>query len=193
MKFRLFLFIISASLLTAQSLKINHDSVSSSQAEVNIHDIVRRQIENAKLKQSAAAVQEPAPVPIKAKSVQMPPAAGTGNNPAVVFYLNLPLQYQLFISLSAFVLLALISRRTVIALKMKTSRALKNKIALLREEKVIGRVDSKLNQVRKKLKESRSLFDTSEKQISKLAKELKIAKGELLLASRLKLFEIGKM
>jgi hypothetical protein len=64
---------------------------------------------------------------------------------------------------------------------------------MLREEKVVSKTDSKLNRTRKKLLSSKLIFNVPDHHISKMAKGLNIATGELQLASRLKLFEIGKM
>lgn len=187
MKSLILSLLVSFSLLPAQSAKV--DSVTTSGSEVNIHDLVKRQIEEAKLKQSAAPVQTLTTIKSEPEHI----IKKSANNPAAAFYSSLPLQYQLFISATFLVLIALVFRRAILAFKQRATKVLKHKIAMLREEKVVARVDTKLNEVRKKLRNGKSIFDVSEKQISSLAKELKIAKGELLLASRLKLFEIGKM
>ncbi|PKL83981.1 MAG: hypothetical protein CVV24_02385 [Ignavibacteriae bacterium HGW-Ignavibacteriae-3] len=189
MKRFLLFFLVAASLISGQNISDDSSGSVAAADSVNIGDIVREQIERAKMRQSAdivpAAVRE-ANLDIKIEPVKIE------KKQALSFYYSLPLHYQIFFAGSIFVLFVLAVRRTVALIKRQASRGLKNKIALLREEKVIVRANSKLAAIRKKLRGRRQIYDDSETQLSKAAKNLKIAKGELLLASRLKLYELGK-
>ena len=77
--------------------------------------------------------------------------------------------------------------------KRKSNQAQKEKIQLLREEKIKLSPLPKLQFLRRTLRNSELVLKGSEKHISRTAKNLKISKGELFLAARLKLFEVGKM
>ena len=64
----------------------------------------------------------------------------------------------------------------------------------MREERVGGSKENpKLAKTRRVLKENLELFKQSDGQIGKRARQLNLSKGELLLAARLKLYEVGKM
>lgn len=186
MKF-LFLFVlISASLLIAQTNSVDSSSAVSLQDSVCISDLVQQQIKYAMEKQS---IQTEPIINVAAQAEIKQPV----NKEIPSFLSSRPLHVKIFLAGSIVILLAFSFRRTLLVLKKKSKLALKNKIAMLREEKVVTKTNPKLEDARKKLRNSKSIFDASEKHISKVAKELNIAKGELLLASRLKLFEIGKM
>ncbi len=183
----LFLFVlISTSLLIAQTNSVDSSSAVSLQDSVCISDLVQQQIKNAIEKQS---VQTTTDINVTAQAEINQPV----NKEIPGFFSSLPLHIKIFFALSIVILLAISFRRTILAFKKRASQTLKNKITMLREEKVVVKTNPKLEDARKKLRNSKSIFDASEKHISKAAKELNIAKGELLLASRLKLFEIGKM
>ncbi|MBA4406685.1 hypothetical protein C0389_05365 [bacterium] len=191
MKYVIFVILISTSLLFAQSEAIDSCVTEMAQDSICISNLVQRQIEKAREKQMQQAVipVTEAAISIALKKVVIP----ISNDPIRNFVKSLPLHILIFITASFFIILGLVVRRTVYVIKKRSSRTLKNKISILREEKVITRENSKLKDERKKLKNHKSIFNASESHISNLAKELRIAKGELLLASRLKLFEIGKM
>ena len=64
---------------------------------------------------------------------------------------------------------------------------------MLREERVVSQENPKLANSRLQLKDNITVLNATEKEISKAAKDLNIAKGELLLAARLNLLEVGKI
>jgi len=191
MKNVIFIVLVSSSLLIAQSVTIDSCAIGTAQDTICISDLVQQQINKAIEKQS----QQIMPNVSEAKINIVPKVVitSTVNDPISNFVMSLPIHIQLFMAASFLILLGLLMRRAVLVVKRRSSRTLKNKISSLREEKVVAKENSKLKDERKKLKNRKSVFDASEKHISKLAKELNIAKGELILASRLKLFEIGKM
>ncbi|MCX6169933.1 MAG: hypothetical protein NTX65_11365 [Ignavibacteriales bacterium] len=178
--------LISASLLFAQSKSVDSSSTVSLKDGVRISDLVQQQINKAKEKQSIQTV--PIVKVVTQSGINQPV-----NKEIPGFFSSLPLHIKLFFSISIVILLVITFRRAILAFKKRASQILKNKITMLREEKVVTRTNPKLEEARKKLRNSKSIFDTTDKHISKVAKGLNIAKGELLLASRLKIFEIGKM
>lgn len=191
MKNVIFFVLVSYSLLTAQSATIDSSVTEMVQDTVCISDLVQQQIDKAIEKQS-----QPITHPVSEAELNfMPKGAVTRNigNPISDFVKTLPLHIQLFFTISFIVLFTLVVRRVVLLVKRRSSRTLKSKISSIREERVVVKEDVKLKDERKKLKSRKSIFHASENHISKLAKELNLAKGELILASRLKLFEIGKM
>ena len=65
---------------------------------------------------------------------------------------------------------------------------------MMREEKIgSGKQNPKLIRIRKALKDKIEIFKRSEKQLSKTARQLNVAKGELMLAAKLKILEVEKM
>jgi hypothetical protein len=186
MKSLLLFVLMSASLMIAQTKSVDSSFVSSIQDSICISDLVQQQIKIAREKQS---IQTTAIINVAAKAEINQPI----NKEFIGFFSSLPLHIKIFLSLSIAILFTVLFRRTLLVLKKKSAQALKNKITMLREEKVVVKTNSKLEEARKQLRNSKSIFETSEKHMSKTAKELNISKGELLLASRLKLFEIGKI
>lgn len=186
MKSLFFFILISASLLTAQANSADSSTAVQAQDSLKLSDLVQQQINIAKEKQS---VQTTPVVSVAAKEEVIQPV----NEERPSFLASRPLHVKIFLAGSIVILFALSFRRTLLAFKKRSTTTLKNKIAMLREEKVVAKTDPKLENARKKLRDNKSIFDVSEKHISKVAKELNVAKGELLLASRIKLFEIGKI
>ncbi len=182
-----------SSMLFAQVSKNDFTNTDSSKVSVNIREMVRQQIEAAKEKPSVNAAElitvpeEKLGIPSKAEE------ATVGENKIFIVIKNMPLHIKLFFLLSAIILLVLVFRRFFLIFGKRTTQSLKDKIALLREEKIGSKENPKLKVSRKQLLNSRLIYNATDKEISKAAKELKIAKGEFLLAARLKLFEVGKI
>ena len=160
---------------------------------IRISDLVQQQIEKAKEKRSAELqataniIEEILVTPAIVKEV---PKSSTSIKE---FVGSMPLHIRIFILISILIMIFVISRRIVVVFQRKSLRILKEKIRLLREEKVRSKENPKLKRFRKELKERRLILNYSEKHITKVARDLNIAKGELLLAARLKLFEVGKI
>ncbi len=191
MKNVIFIVLVSSSLLIAQSATIDSCATVIAQDTVCISDLVQQQINKAIEKQSQQIVH--AVSEAKINFVPKVVVAPTANDPIRNFVNALPIHIQIFIAASFLIILSLLVHRAVLVVKRRSSRTLKNKISSLREEKIVTKENPKLKGERIKLKNRNSIFNVSEGHISKLAKELNIAKGELLLASRLKQYEIGKM
>lgn len=186
-----FYLLFSASLLTAQAVSVDSTKTGLLQDSVSISDLVQRQIEKAKESRSQQIVAN-----VSEAGINFGPARDLPqpwNYRIINFYKTLPLQLQIFFAASFLILFTISIRRAVYMIKRRSSRALKSKITMLREEKVVSKTDSKLNKTRKKLLSSKLISNVPDSRISKMAKGLNIATGELQLASRLKLFEIGEM
>jgi len=94
------------------------------------------------------------------------------------------------VSFAAF--LVVIVRRKKLDTKKTIKRDTKDGIKLIREERVKDKKDSKLSQIRNKLIGSTSAFQLTNDSVSKNARELNIAKGEIYLAARIKSHELKK-
>jgi hypothetical protein len=74
----------------------------------------------------------------------------------------------------------------------RSKKALKDNIKLLREERIFVKRNSKMSDVRNKLKNNPSLYGQSKEAFSQRAKELNISQGEILLAAKIKAHELSK-
>jgi len=75
----------------------------------------------------------------------------------------------------------------------KKNKALKNNIKLLREERLIVKTTGKKNNVRTKLVAETAYLNSAEKGLPQIAKEKNISQGEILLAARIKSYEMAKV
>lgn len=194
MKKYFFVTILSVcSLLNAQDMLI--DSCAVDPDTICVNEMVLQQIEAAQIKQDSLNK-----IIASASFISMVKNAETtdhtekpANTHSTILgsIIGLPIQYQIFITISFAIVTFIIIRRTVLIFKKRSNKALKERIKVLREEKLIRMENPKLQSSRKKLRSS--VIDGAAKNISKIAKDLNIAKGEVLLASRLKFFEAGKI
>jgi hypothetical protein len=95
-------------------------------------------------------------------------------------------------SVSFMAFLFVIVRRKKLNTKKTIKRDNKDGIKLIREERVKDKKDSKLSQIRNKLIGSTSAYNLTNDSVSKNARELNIAKGEIYLAARIKSHELKK-
>ncbi len=193
-KIVLIIFLFS-SLIIAQQAGADSSSTTAVGDSVNIREIVQAQIQKALDKKdqsysisTAANVQNTSPAE-STSAVEQPSVT----EQILLLIWHQPLHLKIFEIGSILVIFFISFKRLSELYRNKSLHALKEKIALLRSEKVLSKQDPKLQLVRKQLSSKDAVFNQSEKQFSKMAKELKIAKGEMLLAARLKLFEVGKM
>lgn len=178
------------------------DSISyMSDNSINIKAIVQKQINDAILKKSdqqKSIVNEKEVLTVPAQNISLKVEEKNTNNAEYNLFTNLfakiPLHYKIYLFLSTAIILGLIFRRSIYKLKKASVKKLKNRIALLREEKIGGSIiDPKKRKLRLELKENISLLKPSEIEIAKTAKQLNISKGELILAARLKFLEVNKI
>ncbi|QQS35501.1 MAG: hypothetical protein IPM56_14795 [Ignavibacteriales bacterium] len=204
---------------SALSQKIYLDSIAvvtetQSGDSINISEIVSRQIESALLKQTLADQIDSVKIDSTSLSVSdqkseetdsavVIPAANLNNNIKVEFNTSgitknikkeeSGIDYRVTV-LSAAVLLAagVVSFRRIRINRKSGFKNLKQNINLLREEKIIKSADKKLSRLRTALKKSADTMGDLEKSVSSTAKNLNIAKGELMLAAKIKSFELSK-
>jgi hypothetical protein len=185
--------LIYSTLLCAQDKSSNPMLPKNSSDTVKISDLVEKQIASAREKQlqsqfyKSDSVRPTISVIEKSNFEQIPVVTGNSS------ILNQPLHVQLFGICSIAVILFVLIRRVGFIYKRSSRLSQKKNIQMLREEKITSSPLPKLQYSRRNLRNSELVLKGSEKHISRTAKDLKIAKGELVLAARLKLFEVGKM
>lgn len=164
---------------------------------VDLKALLNKQIEEAKKKRTEL-LSNVNTLNITNKEIKKIKINSTETNYSQLTFLSklieqVPLQYKIFLVISSLIIITLILRRSIVALKKKSLRKFKNRIALLREEKIGGSIiNEKKRQVRIKLKDNPLILKQNENELTLNAKQLNISKGELLLAARLKLIELNK-
>ncbi len=86
--------------------------------------------------------------------------------------------------------LIVIIRRKIINKKPLRKNGLKDSIRLLREERVGNKVDINLKGIRNRLVNNTLTYRNTKAGITKVAKEMNISKGEVLLAAKIKSYEL---
>ena len=194
------LFVFVSSLCIAQ---VTADTIAyTSKDSVDIHAIVEKQIAAAR-ERALNEKLNPKPVVAEAKKEivvaktvkkEITTTKQATANPLITFILDQPWQYTVFALVSFFIIGFVLARRVIVSFTRSSKNALKQKIGMMREEKVGGsKSNPKLAKTRKMLKDNLEIFQQANTQIDKKAKQMNLAKGELLLAARLKLYEVGKM
>lgn len=204
-RFALFSFLILSSAVLAQT---NIDSVLAANSaltfkaaivdSVNISEMVSKQIEAARRKESYQyyssndfGKEEKLTVTEK-KPAEQEVEKSSGPLSLFRFFARLPLDLMLFMLATAVIIFAVLLRRLKFGFLKKEKERLKNKIALLRQEKA-NVLAGKKNKSRGQLLKPKVLDKINEDNIDRLAKELEVGKGDLILASRIKLLELGQM
>lgn len=184
--------LLFATIISAQNNVAKSDSVVA-QDSVRISDLVQKQIQQAKEKQSVnvllSAYSQKEKISVEAQIA--PPPAKTIE--LMKLFNDQPLHIKIFEMTSLAIFLFVLIRRIGFGFKKKSLRILKDKIQMLRLEKIAAKENPKLKKSRETLLDNEKIYRSSGKQLSKAAKKMNIAKGELLLAARLKLFEVGKL
>jgi|GEM_PF-971964 len=104
-------------------------------------------------------------------------------------YLNL----LIFIIGSTAVLSYFFGKRFMNLLFGKSKRALKKSINQIRNEKPVFINNKKLYELRSKLAESNNIYDISEESIPGKARNMNVGKGEIMLAAKIKAFQLSKI
>lgn len=168
---------------------------------IDVSKIVWNQIEAARLKE--ANLQNPVVydtieiskneelqstlIPISVAVINKPT-----NNKILELINSASIEIKIFFVISTLIILSVSLRRITIRIKKRIKNSLKQRIAMIREEKVIVRKDKNITRKRKSLKKDKILENLSDAGLNNKARELSISKGELLLAVRLKTFSYGK-
>jgi len=191
----IFLFISFFSFASAQSgnaAVTDTSSQLSNTEELSVAGLVEKQIALAQAKQWANR-QEPvnqkavAPLSIKSK---------TNND----WFASISTQFKLspemvtrigiILFSSMFVFGSVVTRRLVLKHKSKSNK-LRTNIQSLRLEKSIVKKETKLKSIRENLLKSSINLNSAEGSLAQKAKELKIAKGEIMLAAKIKSYELS--
>jgi len=186
MKKLLLVFLMIFIRINAQTNTV--DSISTSKDSVNIRQLLQEQINKVQENQNKTSNK---PVEINADW-------GTSNkedlNAGTKDILSPGLKYKFASIILAMIISGfyLILKKEKIIKKNK-SRFLKENISSVRAEKPIRREKNELSIIRTNLKKNAVFLSPHEREISKSAKELKIAKGELYLAAELKSLELTKI
>ena len=190
------ILILFSSLLIAQETSSDSTTTNASVSDsVNIRSLVQEQIQKALQNQTESVITSASNVQPEEKTTTTVNPEEQSSNTGIVasMIFGQPIQYIIFELGSLLIVGFIVLRRIIQSIQKKSLNAFKAKISLLRNEKVLAKQDPKLQMVRKQLSNNDSIFNKSEKHISKRARELKISKGEFLLAARLRLFDVGKM
>lgn len=191
----IFLFITVFSFTSAQSgnAAISDSSIQlSATEELSVAEMVEKQIALAQAKQWANR-QEPVkqkavtPVSIKSKTNNdwlASIASQAKLSPEMVTRIGIILLSSLFVFSSV------VTRRLVLKHKNKSNK-LRTNIQSLRLEKSIVKKETKLRSIRENLLRSSVNLNSMEGSLAQKAKELKIAKGEIMLAAKIKSYELS--
>ncbi len=191
MKKFLIITLVCASMAVAQKV----DSVYASTDSINIKALVQKQIEDARNKKAEnfsdaqPVIQAKIEVPV-IKSLQPKETSNT----MISYLMSQPVQYKIYEVVSLIIIGFVLLRRIMKNYSKKSKKNLKIKIGLMREEKVgMTQTNPKLVKIRKVLKDNLEIFKQDDQQLAKTARQLNVSQGELLLAARLKFFEMKKM
>lgn len=201
-------FFIILLMLTSCSIyaQVSIDSVLSKlsyfpQDTIKISDLVRKQIEEARLKAESSEifveekpVEDSNKVNIERAAISIPVSniSKEQTNRLFEMFASLSTNVKIFLSISIVILILVGFRRIHMRVRKNAGNGLKKKIAMIRDENVIVKKDRKLSKTRKALRKLKLIENISGNRIELMARELSISKGEILLASKIKKFEYGK-
>ncbi|MBU1101662.1 MAG: hypothetical protein KKA84_14780 [Bacteroidetes bacterium] len=94
-------------------------------------------------------------------------------------------KFLLLVTASAIAVVVVYFRRKTSAKKEDKDKILKKNIKLMREERIVKKDNPYLNEIRKRLKDGPGRTQLNDIIITKTARDLKISKGEILLANRI--------
>jgi hypothetical protein len=183
---KLLFFVLIASICTiAQTTST--DSLSSSKDTVNVRQLLMDQVSRIQENQKKSSE----------KQLEQNKEWGTSDKQDLnadheILSQNLKFKY-------AAIILAMIISAVYFVMKRKNinkkvnKKKLKEKISFIRSEKPLKRERNELSIIRENLKKNAVFLSPHDIEISKSAKNLKIAKGELYLAAELKSLELTKI
>lgn len=161
------------------------DSLASASDSVSISELVALQIKSAKEKEEQL-VSETASVEVDERT-EIP----WKKNESFLSDFNFFSNRYLILGIAGVILFGFVFlRRKAFEKKNKSIKKLKKNIQLIREERALKISNPKMNEIRIALRKNPSSLTNDEVEITKTAKELNISKGEILLAARIKSFEL---
>ena len=101
-------------------------------------------------------------------------------------------KYYFLASFAAAALGFVFIRRKILSRPDKKEKQIKNNIRIIREEGLVKREQPELKSVRSKLLNSPVILNNHGKPLAEVAKELNIAQGEIILAAKIKSYELAK-
>lgn len=194
MKKILFTAIVFCFALTAKGQSAD-SLLNASGDSIDIHAMVQKQIDEARRKQTLVLSNSASLVETQRSiAIETAEPKSSGSNSLLILFTRIPFIYKVYAAISFFIMVIIFGRRYISMFNSKSLSSLKEKIGLMREEKIGGsKSDAKLIESRKVLKSNPAVFSGSEDQLSKVARKMNLSKGELILAARLKFFEVKKM
>jgi len=198
---QLFIVLLAWVLSSAQAQNVNSISASTSdttmqssggEEEVNVASLVEKQIAIAQAKQWENKVQ---PVVLK-KNVSSISKNEIESNwfTSLVTWLGFSsktLTRVEIILVSAMLVFGSVVTRRLVLKRNGKSNNLRSNIQSLRLEKSVVKKETKLKSVRENLLKSSIHLSYAEGSLTQKAKELKIAKGEIMLAAKIKSYELS--
>jgi len=185
------------SVLTGEKISEGSDSVSISQlVEMQVLAARLKAIEESELTNEDKLIAEEIKIEDRkeVKAEESQGAASAGFWVVILSLINgIPVEYKILVGASFILFFLIFFRRINYRIQKSVKVELKKKIGMMREERVFVKTDGSKSELRKTLVESNAVNKLSEKNIGKTAKELRVSKGELLLAARIKYLEYGKM
>lgn len=191
----IFLFISVFSFTSAQSGNAavpDTTSQISNTEEISVAEMVEKQIALAQAKQWANRQE-----PVKQKAVTSLSIKSQANNDwlasiasQVKLSPEIVTRIGIILFSSLFVFGSVVTRRLVLKHKNKSNK-LRSNIQSLRLEKSIVKKETKLKSIRENLLKSSINLNSGEGSLAQKAKELKIAKGEIMLAAKIKSYELS--
>jgi len=196
-KLFIFLFALAFSSAVAQnatSTAVPDTSLQSSNGEneINVANLVEQQIAIAQAKQWE---NQEKPV-VQKQALSTASATETENGWLASSRLQLGLSPEMLTRIEimfASVMLvfgSVVTRRLVLRRRSKSNN-LRSNIQSLRLEKSVVKKETKLKNIRENLIKSSIYLSNAEGSLSQKAKELKIAKGEIILAAKIKSYELS--
>ncbi len=183
-------------LLTGFSTQAQDDTLSLQavyegdiQDTIDVRELVAQQILMAKIKNEKNEVKQPDIIQAAPQYKTDVPVVIKKKKSLYQLFVDLPFNIKLLISFSAFLFVLIIIRRAVLKAQQKSKKKLKINIGKMREEKLQPVTDYRRSKFRKELLSNPVINKLNDKNITKKAKELKVAQGELMLAARLKYYE----
>lgn len=172
---------ISLLLLQTTTMAQKNDSV-------DIRGMVQKQIQEAQKKQKAELIsvdnKNYKSTPIIKKSSKQ-----TLEQIEVISWMTTEIIILLSASIAAVIFIVIRRRRLR---KSSSNRDLKKNIKIIREEQLVINIDPRLRSIRKRLCLNSFYLNNVGNDVSAAARRLQIAKGEILLASRIRSYEIEK-
>jgi hypothetical protein len=167
---------------------------------IDLSALVQSQVEAAQAGEIKSGInyqvpEKVKPEPVKPKVKVKKQEAGMFEN-IVITLNNFNRQYlnvTIFIAGSVLILGFFLGRRLLKTIFGQSKRKLKKSINLIRNEKPVYVQNKKLYELRSKLAESNNIYDMSEESIPGKARNMNVGKGEIMLAAKIKAFQLSKI